>query len=179
MQQHTAWYKGSRIYGGKREQKGFKCRMSRKETLKEIEMPFPTSSMTVLGTLAYGQTTGAIYYHLPPKYRAFKFTGNKGDSINVAVRSEDGDPIAWVLDNAFNILAYNDDANATTSDALLTLTLPGNANSSINTYYIVFREYYLAECRFVVQLSKTRLYLRPSPISLPRRPKPWGPPCTS
>lgn len=105
--------------------------------------------MKIAGSLGYGQTQ-AVTYSKSPRYRAVKFAGNAGDQVDVWVRSADGDAVAWVLDNGFHVLASNDDADDSTLDARLTLTLPANASA---THYVVFRDYTLAPSHFTVALA--------------------------
>ncbi len=109
-----------------------------------------STKMKIVGSLDYGHTSDAVRYSKTPRYRAFKFGGNAGDSVDVWVRSTHGDPVAWVLDNKFHVLAMNDDADDRTTDAHVTVTLP--ASTSI-THYIVFRDYALATHDFTVELG--------------------------
>ena len=83
-------------------------------------------------------------------YAAFKFAGHVGDAVDVKVRSRNGDAVAFVLDNDWKLLASNDDADATTTDAHVTLTLPRNAS---NTHYLLVREYYRAPATFTVDFQ--------------------------
>jgi hypothetical protein len=109
--------------------------------------------MRIVGSLSYGQTSAAVTYSNPPRYRAFKFGGQRGDRVTVWVRSRTGDAVAWVLDNSFRTLAYNDDASTSTLDSKIILALPGNINPDIVTYYIVFRDYSLSRRSFTVSLQ--------------------------
>jgi hypothetical protein len=112
-----------------------------------------SQNLKILGTISYGQTIGGLAYKIPPKYRAVKFEGKKGDLIEVWVRSADGDAMAWVLDNQFKILAKDDDADNTTTNSHMSLTLPGNSNPDVNHYFVVFSEYYGANATFSVSLT--------------------------
>ena len=105
--------------------------------------------MKIAGSLAYGETQ-TVAYTKNPRYRAVKFAGNAGDQLDVWVRSSDGDAVAWVLDNAFHVLASNDDADDTTLDAHLGLTLPASPSA---THYVVFRDYQLASSHFTVAVE--------------------------
>jgi hypothetical protein len=107
----------------------------------------------IVGSLDYGQTSDSIAYKNPPKYRAFKFGGNKGDQVTIDVKSKDGDAVAFLLDNDYNILAQNDDASSDTLDSHLAATLPGNKNPDIVTYYIAFRDYDSQAAHFKVTLK--------------------------
>ena len=109
--------------------------------------------MKIVGSLDYGQTSAPVAYTASPRFRAFKLAGQKGDRVEVEVRSDDGDAVAWLLDDSFRTLAFNDDASRATLDSRLAVTLPGNRRPEIVTYYVVFREYDLAKARFTVALK--------------------------
>jgi outer membrane lipoprotein-sorting protein len=112
--------------------------------------------MKIVGSLDYGQTSASTRYTKTPRYRAFKFAGNEGDMVDVWVKSTDGgDAVAWVLDNGFHVLATNDDADDSTLDSHVTVTLPANASA---THYIVFRDYYTDTAHFTVDLAQTTPY---------------------
>jgi hypothetical protein len=104
--------------------------------------------MKIVGSLAYGQTSDAVDYANPPRYRSFKFAGTAGDKVDIWVRSTDGDSVAWLLSSSFKTLASNDDADDTTTDSHMTFTL-----NATHSYYIVFREYSLIDSTFTVELS--------------------------
>ena len=107
--------------------------------------------MKIVGSLDYGQTSASTRYTKTPRYRAFKFGGSAGDAVDVWVRSTDGgDAVAWVLDNDFRVLASNDDADDTTLDAHVSVTLPANASI---THYVVFRDYWTDTSHFTVALA--------------------------
>jgi hypothetical protein len=109
----------------------------------------------LLGSLSYGETSAVVSYRNPPRYRAFKFGGQKGDQVTVDVRSVNGgDAVAWVITDAGTVIGYNDDADDSTYDAHIEVTLPGNVNPDIVTYYVVFREYNVSRRgKFQVQLQ--------------------------
>ena len=111
-----------------------------------------STRMRLVGSLDYGQTSAAVRYHNPPLYRAFKFGGQKGDKVKIDVTSSNGDAVAWLVDNSFKTLAFNDDSGNST-DSHLEATLPGNTNPAIVTYYIVFREYSRLDATFKVKLT--------------------------
>lgn len=112
-----------------------------------------SANLKLVSSLDYGQTSAAAKYHNPPRYLAFKFGGHKGDKVSIDVRSKNGDAVAWLLDNRFTSLASNDDANASTLDAHIDVTLPGNTDPAIITYYIVVRDYWLSNATFTVSLK--------------------------
>lgn len=106
--------------------------------------------MKTLGTLTYGQTSTSKAYSKTPRYRAYKFDGVLNDKIDVWVRSDDGDAVAWLLDKSFKVLASNDDANDATLDSHITATLPASTST---THYIVYRDYGLSSSHFAVELT--------------------------
>jgi len=109
--------------------------------------------MTILGSLSYGETSAVRRYTKNPRFRAYKFAGHKGDEVDAWVRSTDGgDAVAWLLDDSFRVLAYNDDADSTL-DAHVSAKLAGNTNPDIVTYYVVYRDYDLKSKKFSVELS--------------------------
>ena len=62
----------------------------------------------VLGTLPYGTTTPNIVLRGLPRFRAFAFRGNANDPVEIWVRSPDGDPVAWVVNERFGVIAVLD-----------------------------------------------------------------------
>jgi hypothetical protein len=110
-------------------------------------------SWRIVGSLTYGQTSAAVSYRNPPRYRAFKFAGQPGDKVDVWVRSTNGDPVAWLLDDSFRVLASNDDASRGNTNSHIVATLRANTRPEIVTYYIVFRDYDWSPGTFKVQLK--------------------------
>ena len=111
--------------------------------------------MKLLGSLASGQPSDSVSYTTPPKYRGFSFIGHVGEQADVWVRSDDGDAVAWVVDNSFNRLAQNDDADSTSLDAHITLKLPANSPETSQKYYIIFTEYSGNAAHFTVEVVVT------------------------
>ena len=110
--------------------------------------------MKIFGSLDYGQTSATIKSSSTPRFRAYKFGGHAGDRVDAWVRSPNGgDAVAWLLDDSFKVLAHNDDADDTTLDAHLSVTLTPNHDPAIITYYVVYRDYALATAKFSVQLD--------------------------
>ena len=93
-----------------------------------------SGKLTIVGSIGYDETQGPFSYK--NKYDALKFAGDAGDQITVDVGSKNGDTVAWVLDNDFNILAHNDD-HAGGTNSHIALKLPANAS---RTHYIVVRD---------------------------------------
>ena len=54
----------------------------------------------IVGALSYGQTSDPVTYTKTPTYRAFSFTGSKGDEVEAWIRSGDGDARGWILAGA-------------------------------------------------------------------------------
>jgi hypothetical protein len=106
--------------------------------------------MKILGSLDYGQSSDTVKYTHSPRYRAYKLAGYEGDRVDVWVHSNDGDSVAWLLDNSFHVLASNDDADDTTLDSHIVTTLP--ASDSI-THYLVYRDYSTSTAHFWVDLA--------------------------
>jgi len=96
-----------------------------------------SGQMVVIGTLLRGQPSGLVGYFNPPRYRAFRFAAAQNDHLDIWVRCEDGDAVAWVLDTNYRTLAWNDDAHVGTADSRIVLTIP----STQPVFYLVFREY--------------------------------------
>ena len=105
------------------------------------------TDLKIVGPLSYGQTSDPVSYTTSPLYRAFSFAGHNGDSIDTWIRSANGDAVAWLLDDKFNVLVMNDDAPGTT-DSHIASKLASNG-----TFYIVFREYKNRNATFVVTLK--------------------------
>lgn len=103
----------------------------------------------IVGSIDYGQTSPSTAYTRTPRYRAYKFAGNTGDEVDIWVRSTNGDPVTFLLDNDWKIIASNDDAPGTTNSRIKT-KLPANASA---THYIVVRDYYLDPMSFKVELK--------------------------
>lgn len=104
----------------------------------------------IVGSLDYDQTSAAVAYTNPPRYRVFKFAADQGDQIDVRVTSTNGDAMVWILDDSFASLAFNDDATASTLNARVQLAIPAHAS---RTHYIVFRDYDSQPATFRVRLD--------------------------
>jgi hypothetical protein len=104
----------------------------------------------VVGETQYGGTTDQIAYSNPPRYRALKFSGVPGDSVDIIVHS-DGDAYAWLLDSEFGILAFNDnDPAGGTTDSRITMVLPSTGSLK---YFIGFRTKLSTPATFSVTLN--------------------------
>jgi hypothetical protein len=108
-----------------------------------------------VGALEYGQPSEPVEYTNPPRYRAFSFDGTAGDTVSVQVTmdptsynydSDHANPIVWIVDAHWDVLARNDGDNFKVETST---TLPAD-----ETYYVVFRDQYLDDATFVVQLDR-------------------------
>lgn len=116
----------------------------------EASTTFGLNNVQIAGSLSYGQTSKSTAYSKTPLYRAYKFSGNAGDQIEVNVKSSNGDPVTWILDNDWHSIAKNDDASATDTNSHVKVTLPANASA---THYIVVRDYWKDDMSFKVELQ--------------------------
>lgn len=115
----------------------------------------------IIGSLNYGaeaQTT----YKRTPYYRAYKFTGTKGDKVVARVSSPSGhDAIAWLVKGNFATMVYNDNAAGGTKDAEVKATLPADGD-----YYVVFREKTFKVSTLKVKLEGTpEVPVEPDPVT--------------
>ena len=120
------------------------------EATDEASSAFGLSNIKIAGSLSFGETSASTAYSKTPLYRAFKFAGNAGDEIEVSVKSSNGDPVTWILDNDWHAVAKNDDASASDTNSLVKVKLPANASA---THYIVVRDYWKASMTFTVSLK--------------------------
>jgi hypothetical protein len=109
-----------------------------------------SSETADVGKIAYGKTSAEIAYVNPMRYRALKLTGRAGDPVDIWIRSADGDAMGWLVDDAYNVVAQNDDADGTTMDSHLAATLPATASG---VFRILFREFGLAPAHFTVHVD--------------------------
>src|SRR5687768_13090118 len=104
--------------------------------------------LKLLGRLDAGRYQWTRYTSAP-RFRGFSFDGAQGDQVDIWVRSNYGDALAWLVDDRFAVQAKNDDASDATYDAHITHTLP-----QAGRYYILFRDYDLRSHWFKVSLDK-------------------------
>jgi hypothetical protein len=115
-----------------------------------------SSKMLTVGTLT-GSGQVQVPYTATPKYRALKFKGHAGDLIKVNVNAwagkvkSDGDPVAWVLDNHYTIVAKNDDVSDSQTDSQIVVQLFKTA-----TFWIVVRDYNGNDANFTVDFTLAR-----------------------
>lgn len=114
------------------------------------ESDLKLSGTKYLGQIVSGQTRTA-QYSSPPPYRAFGFEATGGDEIVADVKSHNGDAVAWLTDEKYNVLAFNDDASKSTLDAKVKYKVP--AGQATRAYRIVFRDYDNLAAEFDVTLN--------------------------
>ena len=108
--------------------------------------------LKLLGTMTDGQSSTVVYTKTP-RFRGFTLPSSEGVKVDAWVRSTDGgDALAWILDEKFNVIVKNDDADDSTYDSHLQATLPA---SKTGTYYLVFRDYNVHKHTFTVSLTET------------------------
>jgi len=125
---------------------------SKEEAVDEATSDFSVSDTKIAGSLGYGETSALTSYKFTgrSRYFAFKFAGNEGDEIDVWVKSSNGDPVTWVLDNDWRVVGKNDDASSSNTNSHVVAKLPKNASA---THYIVVRDYWLDPMSFKVTLQ--------------------------
>jgi hypothetical protein len=122
----------------------------KEEAVDETTSAFGLGDTRISGSLDYGQTSASTSYTHNPRYRAFKFAGNAGDDVEVWVKSANGDPVTWILDNDWRAIAKNDDASYGDTNSHIKTKLPANASA---THYIVVRDYYQDPMSFKIELK--------------------------
>ncbi|MFO0736818.1 MAG: hypothetical protein U0270_13115 [Labilithrix sp.] len=104
----------------------------------------------LLGLIDAGDVKSG-YYYTPPQPRAWAFHAKAGDTITIDVQSNVGDAVAYLTDDRYNVLSYNDDFRQTTRNAQIVYTLP--ANTEVTSYRIVFADYDALPAPFDVALA--------------------------
>jgi hypothetical protein len=125
------------------------CRQAAKAPVHDTFTKLSSSKAdsAAIGSLGFGKTTSPITVRAN-NYGWLMLSGNIGDDVSIWVRSTNGDAVAFLLDANDDVLAANDDADDTTTDAHIVATLPADG-----TYYIAFREYSYSSATFTVALS--------------------------
>lgn len=123
----------------------------KEEPTDETTADLSVKSLSIAGSLDYGQTSAATSYKGGSKYVAYKFGGQAGDKVDIWVKSANGDTVAWLLDNNGTTLAKNDDAaEGNTLDSHIVFTLPASASI---THYIAVRDYWRSAMSFKVTVN--------------------------
>jgi hypothetical protein len=106
---------------------------------------YAPESVKVLGTLDYGQTSRPVVYSKAPGYRAFVFTGDGNDQIEVTLTGAGRNTPVAVADSSLKVIGRG--------TGRLSLTLPYRGPDT-EAYYIVFKDVNQPS-RLVVRLRKT------------------------
>jgi len=111
-----------------------------------------SSKVQIVGTIAPG-TSADVPYANPPLYRGLRFTVDAGTRGALVARisapgksPEEADPMAWLLDASGAPVAFNDDADATTADALIEAR-----NLAPGSYTLLVRDYARRTATFRVE----------------------------
>jgi hypothetical protein len=113
------------------------------------ESDLSASRIQQLGTITSG-TTKTASYTSSPLYRAYAFTAKKGDSVDIWVRSSNGDAVAYLLRSNNASIVRSDNASAATQDAHITATIAADG-----TYFIAFKEAKGKNADFTVSFTST------------------------
>lgn len=123
----------------------------KEEVVDDTTQELTQGQTRIAGSLAYGQTSNlTLYRSVPRRYVAYEFTGSAGDEVEIRVTSTNGDPVTWLLDENWKVIARNDDASPGDTNSLVKATLPANASGK---HYIVVRDYWLDTMTFRVKLT--------------------------
>lgn len=113
------------------------------------ESDLSASRIQQLGAITSG-TTKTASYTSSPLYRAYSFTAKKGDSVDLWVRSANGDAVAWLLRESNASITKNDDATGSTHDAHIAAKIPSDGR-----YFIAFKEAKGKSADFTVSFAST------------------------
>lgn len=106
---------------------------------------FQPADVKIVGDLEYGQTSDPVEYTDSPRYRAFVFTANSQDRIEVTVKGNDRRAFVAIADGSMKELS-----SGTTH---LAVTLP-KTGPDPEAYYIIFRDTDNKAAHFTVELKK-------------------------
>lgn len=112
------------------------------------ESDLTTQRPRLLGLLDAGTMRSG--YYLPQQPGAWAFHANPGDTITIDVTSDVGDAVAYLTDDRYRVLAYNDDYVPTSRDAQIVYTVP--PTSQATSFRIVFVDYEARLASFDVAL---------------------------
>lgn len=126
------------------------CRPAAKAPVHDTFTKLGGKADASVPSLSYG---GSASVKTLGGYGWLRFTGERGDHIDVWARSHKGDAVAFVLDDNDDVLAANDDADEGGSDAHLVATLP-----AAGTYWIAVRDYGYAAIAVDVSLGGTGVF---------------------
>jgi hypothetical protein len=119
--------------------------------------------MQIVGQLSDAQGSVDFAYSAQPIYRAIKFHALTGDLLKIIVnsmtevkvkggRSTTADPVTFLLDSKFKVIAKNDDAFDGTRDSMIFVKLRKSG-----TFYAVVRDYNYASENLHAEISMARV----------------------
>lgn len=108
---------------------------------------FPLGADEIVGALGFAETR-TVPHPGGSKFRALKIMATAGDSIDVWVRSTNGDPKAWLANANFTGVAASFDASPTDRNSHIVYTTPQSG-----TYYLIVRESLHKAAAFTVVLA--------------------------
>jgi hypothetical protein len=122
-----------------------------------------SSKMKLVATLSSPSGNVVVSYTPQPIYRAIKLRAQAGDWVKITVTGggtqvkgqppTDGvDPVTFLVDSKFKVVAKNDDANDRTHDSQIVTQLKKGG-----TFYVIVREYNYASGSFNVDLATARV----------------------
>src|SRR3954453_6898751 len=99
-----------------------------------------SSKMKIVATLTSPTGDVAVSYSSSPIYRAVKLKAENGDWIKVTVTQGsskgdpniDGDPVTWLLDSSYKVVAKSDDVTDAITDSQIVVRLKKSG-----TFYVV------------------------------------------
>jgi hypothetical protein len=119
-----------------------------------------SKKMTIVATLTSPSGDVAIPYSSSPIYRAIKLKARTGDWLKITVKpggagkgdpNTNGDPVAWLLDSTFKVVAKNDDVTKDYLDSQIVVRL-----KKTGTFYVLMRDYNYAAGDFTAHISFAR-----------------------
>jgi len=123
-----------------------------------------SKKLKVLGALNLGDSKTTSYTQTPI-YRGWTVAAANDGYVHIQVSSTQGDAMVWLLDDHFNIMGLNDDANRNTTDSELGFIV------AAGNYYVVIRDYNYESHKFTVTLDGGSLKLggggKPAPAPPP------------
>ncbi len=132
------------------------------------------SSSEIVGEIPFN-TSVNVSHSGTPKYRAYSFNVQVGDELDIWVRSTNADARAWLLDDGFRTVKWNNDADGTSEAEDDATTTDSNIKHKVmkaGKYYVAFRGAIGVPATFSVQVGRTTT--QEPPIDPPPSESPWG-----
>lgn len=143
------------------------------ETAESEDALRALSSSEIIGEIPFDTSVNASHSGTP-KYRAYSFTVQQGDKLDIWVRSTNADARAWLLDDTFKTIKWNNDANGNEAedDGATTDSNIKHTVTRAGKYYVAFRGAIGVAATFSVQVDRTTT--QQPPIDPPQPGNPWG-----